>query len=83
MHIFVNKETEDKIKQALILLERNNHLSASRAGLEERSINRNTAISLLLDAIDMTSDELGSLGKRRILELEKRVQELEKKEDKV
>lgn len=57
MHIFVNEETEIKIKQALILLEKNNHLSASKAGLEECRINRTTAIVILLNAIDMTSEE--------------------------
>lgn len=55
-----------KVMRSLLLLvllyiESNNHLSASREGLEARARNRKIAIDILLDILDMTEKQLEQL----------------------
>ena len=45
----------------LLLIESNNHLSASREGLEERAINREKSIKILLDILDLNEEQLNIL----------------------
>ena len=51
----------DELLNVLLLIEKNNHLSASRSGLEERSRNREEAIKKLLLILEMTEEKLEEL----------------------
>ena len=53
----MNKENKFDLLQVAFLIERNNHLSASSAGLSERKKNRDKAINMLLSMIGITITE--------------------------
>ena len=57
----MNKKEREGILHALILLKRNNHLSAHRAGLEERQCNRKAAMEILIGLVDLSEEELEEL----------------------
>lgn len=46
------------LSQILLLLERNNHISASTSGLEERRDNRQKAIKILMDILEMDKGDV-------------------------
>lgn len=52
------KEKKSKILRATLLIEANEHLSASASGLREREENRRAALSLLLEVLVMSEEEL-------------------------
>ena len=57
-HTFVNESTIKQIIEALILLEHNNHLSAHSSALTKRRINREKAVKILLEVVEMSEEEL-------------------------
>lgn len=57
-----------KLLRILMLMEANSHLSASRAGLEERHKNRDEAIRLLQQIMEITDKELEEMYQLFLME---------------
>lgn len=54
----IDKEVRDKIMDAALLLEANDHLAASAYALRERASNRHAAKIILVDLLGISEDDL-------------------------
>lgn len=57
-----------KLIRILALMEANSHLSSSRAGLEERHKNRDEAIRILQQIMEITDEELEQMYQLFLME---------------